>query len=570
MSAQKQGQTAKAWVDQEFAAVRLGDVRLDRRLLQSALCILQRPDATNPQRMDWNELRCLYRLLHSPRAQPHLLQESHRLNTHQRMLGCCCRVLIVHDTTEIDFTTHLCAYADLGPIGTGAGVGLLQHNSLAFNPASSNILGLIHQVVTCREPAPVYETRTQCNCRAEKQSRLWLDGFRGVGRAPEGHLWIDICDRAGDFFQAMQLSRELNHHFLIRVVQDRCVKVCKSDPQSQEETQTIEHVHEVIRQITACTNKTILVTGKGGRRSREVKTQVGYAKVTLQPPKPHGFRRGMRSLPLTLIRVWEDGVDLTHAKTQATKQKESETQEQLQLAQNENRKAAEQVKAASGVLEKAKSKAAKEAARQDLQEANRQASEALSLLQKRQEAAEQAKQTHKQASQTEQGMLDWWLGTSLPINTPEEALQAVSDYEWRWPVAEEYHKVEKSGLQMEKQRFRGDALLAMMAVLSILAIRILQMRYAREGDPQGPATSIASREEIEMVEMVSKQVGKLTTVAKWVDAVAKLGGYLGRKGDGPPGWMTLWRGYQRLRDILLGAELALSNQANKGEVNQEA
>jgi hypothetical protein len=405
---------------------------------------------------------------------------------------------------------------------------------------------------------------------SEKQSRLWLDGFRGVGRAPEGHLWIDICDRAGDFFQAMQLSRELNHHFLIRVVQDRCVKVCKSDPQSQEETQTIEHVHEVIRQITACTNKTILVTGKGGRRSREVKTQVGYAKVTLQPPKPHGFRRGMRSLPLTLIRVWEDGVDLTHAKTQATKQKESETQEQLQLAQNENRKAAEQVKAASGVLEKAKSKAAKEAARQDLQEANRQASEALSLLQKRQEAAEQAKQTHKQASQTEQGMLDWWLGTSLPINTPEEALQAVSDYEWRWPVAEEYHKVEKSGLQMEKQRFRGDALLAMMAVLSILAIRILQMRYAREGDPQGPATSIASREEIEMVEMVSKQVGKLTTVAKWVDAVAKLGGYLGRKGDGPPGWMTLWRGYQRLRDILLGAELALSNQANKGEVNQEA
>jgi hypothetical protein len=368
----------------------------------------------------------------------------------------------------------------------------------------------------------------------------------------------------------MQLSRELNHHFLVRVVQDRCVKVSKTDPQSQEETQTIEHVHEVIRQITACTSKTILVAGKGGRRSREVQTHVGYIKVKLQPPKPQGFRRGLQPLAVTLIRVWEDGVDLAHAKTQAAKQKENETQEQLKLAQQENRTAAEKMKAASGVLEKAKRKAAKEAARQDLEEANRQASEALSLLQRSQEAAEQAKQAHKQASQTEQGMLDWWLGTSVPINTPAQALEAVSDYEWRWPIAEEYHKVEKSGLQMEKQRFRGDALLAMMAVLSVLAIRILQMRYARDGDPESPATSIASREEIEMVEMVSKQVGKLTTVAKWVDAVAKMGGYLGRKGDGAPGWMTLWRGYQRLRDMLLGAELALCKQASNGQADQEA
>ena len=40
-----------------------------------------------------------------------------------------------------------------------------------------------------------------------------------------------------------------------------------------------------------------------------------------------------------------------------------------------------------------------------------------------------------------------------------------------------------------------------------------------------------------------------------MDGVAKLGGWLGRKGDGPPGWQTLWRGYQRLADMLLGIEL---------------
>src|SRR5271155_1529389 len=107
--------TADAWVKQEFDGVRLGDVRRDRRLLKSAICILEQPDASNPQRMDWNELRCLYRLVHTPRAQPHLLQETHRHSTRQRMLACSGRVLVIHDGTEIDFTAHPSAHEALGP-----------------------------------------------------------------------------------------------------------------------------------------------------------------------------------------------------------------------------------------------------------------------------------------------------------------------------------------------------------------------------------------------------------------------------------------------------------------------
>ncbi|MDB5306233.1 MAG: hypothetical protein JWO38_435, partial [Gemmataceae bacterium] len=42
------------------------------------------------------------------------------------------------------------------------------------------------------------------------------------------------------------------------------------------------------------------------------------------------------------------------------------------------------------------------------------------------------------------------------------------------------------------------------------------------------------------------------TVKRFVDGLARLGGYLGRTCDGPPGWMTLWRGYQRLIDLLHG------------------
>jgi hypothetical protein len=545
MSEPSQAVSAGAWVKQEFDGVRLGNVRRDRRLIQSAICILERPDATNPQRMDWNELRCLYRLVHTPRAQPHLLQETHRLRTAQRMLACSGRVLIIHDGTEVDFTTHPAAHQGLGPIGDGDGVGLLQNNSLAFDPDTMQVLGLIHQVVTCRQPRPANETRSQRALRPNKESRLWLDGFRGVGRAPAGVRWIDVCDRGGDYLEAMQLARQLGHEFLIRVVQNRRIQVSQMDEETGEETEQIEKLHPAIRQTKEATTKEILVASKGGRPKREILARVGYSRVVLQPPQPDGLRRGLMPLPVTLIRVWENGVDEAHAKTLAAKEKEKEMQQELQAAQ-------QTLKAAEKAAKKARGKTAQEEARQATEAAGKAAKHA-------QEKWDQGKQAARQAFQEEQKHLDWWLVTNRLIKSNEEALEAVSDYEWRWPVAEEYHKVEKSGLRMERHRFRGEALLAMMAVLSVLAIRIMQMRYARDIEPDAPARTIASQEEIEMVEHASKQPRRVQTVKQFVDAVARLGGYLGRKGDGPPGWMTLWRGYQRLKDMLLGAELARSN-----------
>jgi hypothetical protein len=541
-----------AWVQQEFGGVRLGDVRLDRRLIQSATCILERPDASNPQRMNWNELRCLYRLVHTPRAQPHLLQETHRLRTRERMLACSGRVLVIHDGTEIDFTNHPSAHEGLGPIGTGGGVGLLQHNSLAFDPVVMQVLGLIHQVLTRRQPRPSNESRAERALRPNKESRLWLEGFRGVGRVPQGARWTNVCDRGADYLEAMQLSCQLGYEFLIRVVQNRRVEVSRTDEQTGEETSQVEYLHQSIRQVKELTTKGILVASKGGRPKREVQARVGYSPVVLQPPQPDGLRRGLLPLPVTLIRVWENGVDEAHGKTLSAKEKEKQTQAELQVA-GQAKTAAEKAAA------KARTKTAKEEARR-----------ATEVAKQAEEKWQQAKQATKEAFQQEQRHLDWWLVTNRPISSIEEASEAVSDYEWRWPVAEEYHKVEKSGLKMECQRFRAEALLAMVAILSVLAIRIMQMRYARDVQPEAEARTIASEEEIAMAQRASKRLGRVQTVKQFVDAVARLGGYLGRKGDGPPGWMTLWRGYQRLKDMLLGAELASGDPSSIGPLGESS
>ena len=41
----------------------------------------------------------------------------------------------------------------------------------------------------------------------------------------------------------------------------------------------------------------------------------------------------------------------------------------------------------------------------------------------------------------------------------------------------------------------------------------------------------------------------IPTVHQAIRWIAKLGGFLGRKSDGEPGLTTIWRGWQRLRDI---------------------
>jgi hypothetical protein len=58
------------------------------------------------------------------------------------------------------------------------------------------------------------------------------------------------------------------------------------------------------------------------------------------------------------------------------------------------------------------------------------------------------------------------------------------------------------------------------------------------------------------------RVHDLTIGGFWRE-VAKLGGFLGRRSDGEPGWITIWRGWEKLNTLVRGAELASSFPANQ-------
>ena len=97
-----------------------------------------------------------------------------------------------------------------------------------------------------------------------------------------------------------------------------------------------------------------------------------------------------------------------------------------------------------------------------------------------------------------------------------------------------------------------------LAVLSVVAIRVFQLRCALENQPDEPAEQMGTAAEIQVVKRIIKHKRKRFTVRDFVRGVAKLGGFLGRKCDGEPGVRTLWRGYQRLQDMLQGFQLHAS------------
>lgn len=152
--------------------------------------------------------------------------------------------------------------------------------------------------------------------------------------------------------------------------------------------------------------------------------------------------------------------------------------------------------------------------------------------------------------------LHWVLITSEPVTNTAEALAVVEHYKKRWGV-EEYHKALKTGCHVEERYYQTSTRLERVTGLhAVLAVRLLQIRELANEQPDRPAVEVAPKEWVETLAQVRKQPPEGMTINEFVRHLAGLGGHLGRKRDGQPGWITLWRGLEKLLLILRGATLA--------------
>lgn len=152
--------------------------------------------------------------------------------------------------------------------------------------------------------------------------------------------------------------------------------------------------------------------------------------------------------------------------------------------------------------------------------------------------------------------VEWVLITTCPVETIEEAKQMLAWYTARWLV-EDYHQCLKTGCAVERrdleQRERIERLLGFLA---IVALRLLQLRQEARQDPERSALEVAPAMAVALIAARRKEDPERLNVRDFWRAIAGLGGFLGRKSDGEPGWKTLWRGWLELEAWMQGIELA--------------
>jgi hypothetical protein len=469
-----------------FGSARLGNRARTRRLVHVADRLLAHPGGTPPEVFaDPKQLKAFYRLLR-PRAVTHAaVLQPHRQLTRARMAQAQGPVLLLHDTTELDYSgLRSLSLQDLPRIGNGTTRGFLAHHALAVQAHGRRVLGLANQILYRRPAVPPRETRAQRRQRADRESRLWQRGCVAVGPAPAGVTVIDVCDRGADVFEFLDFACAHGRQFLVRAAQDRCVTV--------EDRAALEALHvqagpgpgrlfDYARALPEWDRQVLDVPARERQPARRVAVRLAAGPVQLQPPQAAGGRHRGQALPLWVVYVGE-----------------------------------------------------------------------------------------RQPPPPGVEAREWMLLTNVPVATVADLWERLDWYECR-PLVEELHKSQKTGCAIEKlqlgkrnhdgPRFDGgkNRLEPAIALYSVVAVQLLQLREESraQAPAAAPATTLFRPEEVAVLSgWRYGEPQRVLSVREFCLALARLGGHQNRKGDGLPGWQTLWRGWCRLQTMVEGAKAA--------------
>jgi len=257
------------------------------------------PGGTLPEKLhEPKDYKAMDRLVNRPEVTHAAVLEPHRQRTLERMRQATGVVLVLHDTTELDYS-GLHSIADLGSIGNGGGRGFLCHNSLAFDPQRHEVMGLVNQILHRRRTVGRHEPVRAKRERADRESRLWIEGLAAVGPAPAGGAWVHVADRGADTFEFLARHQAEGHECVVRSLSDRVIRQ-GHDPQGPK-----DYLHTHARSLPLHGRREVAVAARSGKPERTATVGVAWAPVLVQPP--HVRRGHYEKCPLRLwvIRVAE-------------------------------------------------------------------------------------------------------------------------------------------------------------------------------------------------------------------------------------------------------------------------
>ena len=150
----------------------------------------------------------------------------------------------------------------------------------------------------------------------------------------------------------------------------------------------------------------------------------------------------------------------------------------------------------------------------------------------------------------------WLLLATFPVETAEQAAQCLKWYTYRWRIERLHFTLKSGGGNFERLQLEtAERLWRALAIYLVVAFRVLWIDLLARSRPEDPCTIILTDDEWRALychrfktRTPPREPPSVRTATRWI---AALGGFLGRKGDGEPGVKTLWRGIDRLRDIVV-------------------
>ena len=151
--------------------------------------------------------------------------------------------------------------------------------------------------------------------------------------------------------------------------------------------------------------------------------------------------------------------------------------------------------------------------------------------------------------------VEWILVTTEPIKTKAQVLHIVDAYRARWLI-EEFFKALKTGCAIQKRQLESwDTLQVAFGIFIPIAWQMLQLRFLSRTQPERLANTVLSHTQLLVLHHNNRtKLPQQATVQQALTAIAKLGGHI--KYNGPPGWIVIGRGFEKLCLMVKGFELS--------------
>ena len=281
-----------------FGHAQLGDRRRTARLVETFNLMRRHPGGTLPDKLSTPaDLRAFYRLCDADDVTHAAVIAAARQYTQTRIADSPGPVLLLHDATELDFTSLTSLADDLGQIGKGHNAGYICHNVLAVAADTGDVLGLVDQILHCRDEVPENETLTELRERETRESLLWL---RGTEHVPANEKLIDVADQGSDTFEFLEHEYHSGRRFVVRACKMRKVYAGHAPVGEQR------YLKECARRLPELGRFSMDVQAQSGRKSRKeaVFMVCGGPALVCPPHAKHG-QHGNDPLPLYVVQITE-------------------------------------------------------------------------------------------------------------------------------------------------------------------------------------------------------------------------------------------------------------------------